>query len=228
MMYPFFDPTIIMLIPALLFSMWAQFKVKGAFAKYSEVRAASGFTAEQVSRRLLDANGLQSVRIERVPGELTDHYDPRDKTLRLSSGVYESSSVAALGIAAHEVGHAVQHAVGYAPLAIRNGLVPVVQLVSNAAFPLFLIGLITQSGFLMDLGLLFFLGAVIFQIVTLPVEYDASKRAINMLEGLGFVAGQESVAVGNMLNAAALTYVAATAMALAQFMRLFLLRGRRD
>ncbi|MBP8620204.1 MAG: zinc metallopeptidase [Firmicutes bacterium] len=215
-------------MPALIFALWAQARVSSAYRQYSEMNSGAGLPAYMVAAKLLQESGLGDVRIERVPGELTDHYDPRDKTLRLSSGVYDSSSVAALGIAAHEVGHAVQHAVGYAPLAIRNGLVPVVQLVSNAAFPLFLIGLITQSGFLMDLGLLFFLGAVIFQIVTLPVEYDASKRAINMLEGLGFIAGQESVAVGNMLNAAALTYVAATAMALAQFLRLFMLRGRRD
>lgn len=219
---------LIFVLPALVFALWAQSRVSSAYRRYSEVNSEAGLPAYKVAARLLQESGLGDVKIERISGELTDHYDPRDKTLRLSSGVYESSSVAALGIAAHEVGHAVQHAVGYAPLEIRNGLVPVVQLVSNAAFPLFLIGLITQSGFLMDLGLLFFLGAVIFQIVTLPVEYDASKRAINMLEGLGFVAGQESVAVGNMLNAAALTYVAATAMALAQFMRLFLLRGRRD
>jgi len=219
---------LIFVMPALIFALWAQARVSSAYRQYSEMNSGAGLPAYMVAAKLLQESGLGDVRIERVPGELTDHYDPRDKTLRLSSGVYDSSSVAALGIAAHEVGHAVQHAVGYAPLAIRNGLVPVVQLVSNAAFPLFLIGLITQSGFLMDLGLLFFLGAVIFQIVTLPVEYDASKRAINMLEGLGFIAGQESVAVGNMLNAAALTYVAATAMALAQFLRLFMLRGRRD
>ncbi len=219
---------LIFVMPALILALWAQARVSSAYRQYSEMNSGAGLPAYMVAAKLLQESGLGDVRIERVPGELTDHYDPRDKTLRLSSGVYDSSSVAALGIAAHEVGHAVQHAVGYAPLAIRNGLVPVVQLVSNAAFPLFLIGLVTQSGFLMDLGLLFFLGAVIFQIVTLPVEYDASKRAINMLEGLGFIAGQESVAVGNMLNAAALTYVAATAMALAQFLRLFMLRGRRD
>ena len=219
---------LIFVMPAIIFAIWAQSRVSSAYRKYSEMNSGAGLPAYMVAAKLLQESGLGDVRIERVQGELTDHYDPRDKTLRLSSGVYDRSSVAALGIAANEVGHAVQHAVGYAPLAIRNGLVPVVQLVSNAAFPLFLIGLITQSGFLMDLGLLFFLGAVIFQIVTLPVEYDASKRAINMLEGLGFIAGQESVAVGNMLNAAALTYVAATAMALAQFLRLFMLRGRRD
>ena len=228
-MFPlFFDPTFVLLVPAVILAFWAQMKVRSAYSQYSRVLSRRGVTGAEAARALLDRFGMTGVPIQRVAGNLTDHYDPRDKTLRLSSGVYDSSSVAALGIAAHEVGHAVQHAVGYAPLAIRNGLVPVVQLVSNAAFPLFLIGLITQSGFLMDLGLLFFLGAVIFQIVTLPVEYDASKRAINMLEGLGFIAGQESVAVGNMLNAAALTYVAATAMALAQFLRLFMLRGRRD
>ncbi|HHY11700.1 MAG TPA: zinc metallopeptidase [Firmicutes bacterium] len=219
---------IIFVLPAFVFALWAQGRVRSSYETYSRLYSKAGQPAYIVAASLLREAGLEDVRIERASGQLTDHYDPRSRVLRLSSGVYDSSSVAALGIAAHEVGHAVQHGVGYAPLAIRNGLVPVAQFTSNAAIPLFFIGFITRSGFLMDVGLLFFLGAVIFQGITLPVEFDASKRALNMLETSGFVSGDESVPVGNMLNAAALTYVAATAMALGQFLRLFMLRGRRD
>ncbi len=218
----------IFVLPAFIFALWAQGRVRSSYETYSRLYTKRGVPAYEVAASLLREAGLGDVRIEKVAGNLTDHYDPRNKTLRLSSGVYESSSVAALGIAAHEVGHAVQHGTGYAPLAIRNGLVPVAQFTSSAAFPLFLLGFFLKSGFLMDIGLLFFLGAVIFQAITLPVEYDASKRALSMLESTGFVSGAEAVPVGNMLNAAALTYVAATAVALGQFMRLMMLRGRRD
>ncbi len=219
---------IIFVLPAFVFALWAQGRVRSSYETYSRLYSKAGQPAYIVAASLLREAGLEDVRIERASGQLTDHYDPRSRVLRLSSGVYDSSSVAALGIAAHEVGHAVQHGVGYAPLAIRNGLVPVAKFTSSAAIPLFFIGFITRSGFLMDVGLLFFLGAVIFQGITLPVEFDASKRALNMLETSGLVSGDESVPVGNMLNAAALTYVAATAMALGQFLRLFMLRGRRD
>ncbi|HAF67350.1 MAG TPA: peptidase [Clostridiales bacterium UBA9857] len=225
----FFDPGyIIFVLPAMMFALWAQAKVRAAYEQYSRMYAKAGQPAYVVAAALLRDAGLEDVRIERAPGYLTDHYDPRSKVLRLSAGVYDSSSVAALGIAALEVGHAVQHGVGYAPLAIRNSLVPVAQFTSNAAIPLFLIGFFMRSGTLMDLGLLFFLGAVLFQVITLPVEYDASKRALNMLESSGFISPSETVPVGNMLNAAALTYVGATAVALGQFFRLLMLRGRRD
>ncbi len=219
---------LIFVLPAFILAIWAQSRVRSAYEKYSQVYSKTGQPGYIVAASLLRDAGLEDVRIEKASGHLTDHYDPRTKVLRLSAGVYESSSVAALGIAAHEVGHAVQHGVGYSPLAIRNSLVPVAQLTSSAAMPLFFIGFFTNSGFLMDIGLLFFLGALAFQLITLPVEFDASKRALNMLESSGFVSGNESIAVGNVLNAAALTYVAATAMALGQFLRLFLLRGRRD
>lgn len=225
----FFDSGyILFVLPALIFAMWAQGRVRSAYQTYSRLYSRSGKRAYEVAAILLRDAGLGDVRIERVSGNLTDHYDPRDRTLRLSDGVYNSSSVAALSIAAHEVGHAVQHAIGYAPLAIRNGLVPVAQFTSQAAIPLFFIGFLFQSGFLMDVGLLFFLGAVIFQVITLPVEYNASKRALDMLQASGIVTSSEIVPVGNMLNAAALTYVAATAVALGQFLRLLMLRGRRD
>lgn len=218
---------LIFVLPAIIFAMWAQGKVRSAFNTYSKLYSKSGKPAFEVAAALLRDAGLGDVRIERQPGQLTDHYDPRTRTLRLSDATYGSPSVAAIGIAAHEVGHALQHSVGYGPLALRNGLVPVAQFTSQAAFPLFFIGLIFQSGLLMDVGLLFFFGAVLFQLITLPVEYNASKRALDMLQVSGHVAPAEVVPVGNMLNAAALTYVAATAVALAQFLRLLLIRGRR-
>lgn len=217
----------IFVLPALIFAMWAQGRVRSAYNTYSRLYSRSGKAAYEVAATLLRDAGLGDVRIDKVAGTLSDHYDPRDKTLSLSQGTYDSRSVAAIAVAAHEVGHAVQHSTGYAPLAIRNGLVPIASFTSTAAFPLFFLGLFMQSGFLMDLGLLFFFGAVIFQVVTLPVEYNASRRAMDMLEVSGFVGGDEMVPVGNMLNAAALTYVAATAMAVAQFLRLLALRGSR-
>lgn len=215
-------------LPALIFAIWAQGRVRSAYATYSRLYAESGRPAYEVAATLLRDSGLGDVRIEKIPGQLRDHYDPRSRTLRLSSDTYSSPSVAAMAVAAHEVGHAMQHSVGYAPLAIRNGLVPVANIGSRAAIPLFIMGALFQSGSLMDLGLLLFLGAVVFQVITLPVEYNASRRAMGMLEVSGFVGPNEMVPVGNMLNAAALTYVAATAMALAQFLRLLALRGRRD
>ncbi len=214
-------------IPAMLFAMWAQFKVKSVYATYSRVYSGSGRPAVEVAASLLRNAGLGDVKIEQVAGTLSDHYDPRDRTLRLSRDVYASPSIAAISIAAHEVGHAVQHSVGYAPLGVRNGLVPLVQFASSAAWPLFFVGFLAQSGFLMNLGILFFLGAVVFQLITLPVEYNASRRAMDMLLTSGYVGADESVGVGNMLNAAALTYVAATAVAVAQVLRLLMMRDRR-
>ncbi|HHY34533.1 MAG TPA: zinc metallopeptidase [Firmicutes bacterium] len=229
MPYLFFDTGyLLFVLPALIFAIWAQMQVRTAYEKYSRVRASRGYSAYEVAKGLLRQAGLDDVGIERIPGTLSDHYDPRSRTLRLSAGTMDSSSVAALAVAAHEVGHAVQHAVGYAGLQIRNGLVPVAQFASMAAFPLFIMGLFTNSGFLMDLGLLLFGGAVVFQVITLPVEYNASRRAMEMLEGSGYISQDEVRPVGEVLNAAALTYVAATAMAIAQFLRLLLLRPRRD
>lgn len=226
-MYLFDSGYFLFVFPALIFALWAQGRVRSAYQTYSRLYSSSGRPAYEVAASLLRDAGLGDVRIEKVPGQLSDHYDPRNKTLSLSEGTYNSPSVAAMAVAAHEVGHAVQHSTGYAALSLRNSLVPVANIGSNAAIPLFFMGLIFSSGFLMDLGLLFFLTAVIFQVVTLPVEYNASKRAMDMLEVSGFVAPNEMVPVGNMLNAAALTYVAATAVALAQFLRLLMLRDRR-
>lgn len=229
MPYFFFDSGyILFVLPALIFAIWAQMQVRTTYDKYSRIRSSRGYSAYEVAKGLLRQAGLDDVEIQRIPGTLSDHYDPRSRTLRLSAGTIDSSSVAALAVAAHEVGHAVQHAVGYVGLQIRNGLVPVAQFASTAAFPLFIMGLFTNSGFLMDLGLLLFAGAVVFQVITLPVEYNASRRAMEMLEGSGYISRDEVRPVGEVLNAAALTYVAATAMAIAQFLRLFLLRSRRD
>lgn len=219
---------VLFVLPALIFALWAQGKVTSAYNEYSRLQSRSNTPAYEVAAALLARAGLGDVRIERIPGTLKDHYDPRERTLRLSDGTYGSSSVAAISIAAHEAGHAVQHSVGYAPLGIRNGLVPIAQLTSRAWLPLFFIGLMLRSGTLMDLGLLFFLGIMAFQVITLPVEYNASRRAMDMLQASGFVGERDMVPVGNMLNAAALTYVAATAVSLGQFLRLLMIRGRRD
>ena len=228
-MYPFFDPTFVILIPALLFSLWAQFKVKGSFSKYSQVRAAAGYTAEQVSRRLLDQNGLSSVRIEHVPGELTDHYDPRAKVLRLSDSVNSSRSIAAIGVAAHEVGHAVQDKENYGFLKFRNAIAPAVQICSTASMPLFFIGLIFGSLNLINIGILLFCGVLIFHLVTLPLEFDASARALRMLNDTGTLDTRELSGAKSVLSAAALTYVAALVMTVLQLVRLLALRNmRRD
>lgn len=225
MMYPFFDPTIIVLIPAILLSLWAQFKVKGAFARYSEIRAMSGLSAEEVSRRLLDRNGLTNVRIERVPGELSDHYDPGAKVLRLSDSTHASRSIAAIGVAAHEVGHAVQDKENYGFLKFRNAIAPAVQLCSTASMPLFLIGLIIGSLNLLNLGILLFCSVLVFHLVTLPLEFDASARALRMLRETNILSQNEIGGAKSVLDAAALTYVAALVMTVLQLVRLIALRG---
>ncbi len=225
MFYPFFDPTIIVLIPALLLSMWAQFKVRGAFAKYSKVTAMSGVSAAEVSRRLLDRNGLSGIRVERVPGELSDHYDPRAKVLRLSDSVNSSRSIAAIGVAAHEVGHAVQDKENYGFLKFRNAIAPAVQLCSAASMPLFFIGLILGSLNLLNLGILLFCGVLVFHVVTLPLEFDASARALRMLRENNILSHQEIGGAKSVLDAAALTYVAALVMTVLQLVRLIALRG---
>ena len=225
MYYPFFDPTMLLLIPALLLSLWAQMRVKSTFERFSQVQARGGVTGAQVARMLLDRFGLSSVPVNHVQGNLTDHYDPRDRTLSLSDAVYSSSSIAAIGVAAHEVGHAIQHSEGYAPLMFRNRVAPAVGLVSNMAIPLFFIGLLMRGQFLMNLGIVLFLGAVVFHLVTLPVEYNASSRAITILNGTGALAQDELNGARSVLNAAAWTYVAAALMSVLQLVRLLVLRG---
>ncbi len=226
MYYPFFfDPTFILLIPALILAIWAQTKVHGTFQRYSTVYARRGLRAVDAAKAILDRFGLRDVAIERIPGNLTDHYDPKQKVLRLSQSVYDSPSIAAIGVAAHEVGHAVQDASSYAPLKIRNAIVPVASLGSGLAFPLFFIGLLFRSPLLMDVGILFFLGVLVFHLVTLPVEFDASNRALRLLSDSGVLMADEVGAARSVLSAAALTYVAATVMAAAQLMRLLVFRG---
>ncbi|MGI6317148.1 MAG: zinc metallopeptidase [Firmicutes bacterium] len=227
----FFDTgMIIFVIPAMIFAMYAQSKVRSAYGRYSRVHSSSSMTGAQVARTLLNQAGLEEVKVVQTQGQLTDHYDPRQKVVRLSPQVYGDSSLAALGIAAHEVGHAIQHDTDYLPLGIRNSIVPLASLGSRAAFPLFFIGFIfSGSGLeiLMDIGIAVFLFAVLFQAITLPVEFNASNRAIAILEGGGYLNSQELNGAKQVLSAAALTYVAALAVAFAQLFRLLLLRDRR-
>lgn len=219
----------VLLIPALILSLWAQFRVKTTFSKYSEITAQRGVTADQVSRILLDRFGLGGVRVERIPGQLTDHYDPSAKVLRLSDSVSGNSSIAAIGVAAHEVGHAIQDKEGYAFLRIRNAIVPAVNIGSTLSMPLFFIGLIMGSLNLLNLGILLFCGVLVFHLVTLPVEFDASARALKLLSGTGLLTQGEIGGAKSVLDAAALTYVAALVMTILQLVRLLALRGmRRD
>ncbi|MDL2263538.1 zinc metallopeptidase [Synergistaceae bacterium OttesenSCG-928-I11] len=228
MLYPM-DPTFLLLIPALLLAAFAQMKVKSSFAKYSQIYATRGVSADAVSRILLDNFGLQKVKVERVPGSLTDHYDPRSKVLRLSDSVSGNSSIAAIGVAAHEVGHAIQDKEGYAPLRFRNALVPLANIGSTAAFPLFLIGLFMSMEPLLNIGIILFAGVVAFHVITLPVEFDASARALKLLGNTGTLTKQEIGGAKSVLTAASLTYIAATVMALAQLLRLLILaNGRRS
>lgn len=231
MPFGFFDPTFVLLIPALIFAMWAQWKVQSTYQKYSQVRAANGLTGREMAKAIMLRNGITDVGIEEVGGVLSDHYDPRAKMVRLSPANYEEPSIASIAVGAHEVGHVLQHARGYVPLAIRSAVAPVASVGSMAAFPLFLIGFLFRNSmglWLMDLGILFFTGAVLFQFVTLPVEFDASKRALVQLTESGSLAPQEVEGAKRVLDAAALTYVAAAAMAALQLLRLLLLRNSRN
>jgi len=224
------DPWYILVIIAFLFSMVAQTKVSSTFNKYSRVRNRAGFTGAQVAAQMLQNAGIYDVSVQRVAGNLTDHYDPRTKTLRLSQSVYDSTSVAALGVAAHETGHAIQHDVGYAPLALRSFFVPLANFGSRLAIPLIIIGFIFSGGgsTLVTLGILFFSLSVAFTIITLPVEFNASSRAIRLLVDDGFLTSDEIGGAKRVLSAAAMTYVAAAFAAVAQLLRLIAIFGRRD
>ena len=224
----FYDPTFLLLIPAIILAIYAQFKVNSTYAELSKVKSGKGLSGAEVGKKLLSDNGLSSIAVEEIEGNLTDNYDPRAKTLRLSQGVYRSQSVAAMGIVAHEVGHAIQDRDAYFPLGIRNNLVPVANLGSTLAFPIFFLGLIFSYPMLMDLGIIAFSLAVAFQIITLPVEFNASKRAIKILSDGGFVTQEEAGMAKRVLSAAALTYVAATAMIVLNLLRLIILRRSRD
>lgn len=219
---------IILVLPAFIFSLFAQFKVTSTFRKYSNMSNSRYMTGAQASRMILDRHGLYDVGVEPVPGELTDHYDPRIKTVRLSESVYYSTSLAALGVAAHETGHAVQHASGYIPLALRSSLVPVANIGSAVGPYLAMFGLMLNMPYLLQLGIILFIGAVAFYLITLPVEFNASKRAIQMLKGEYVLNYAEIQPVKKVLGAAAMTYVASAAVAMANLLRLVLLAGRRD
>ena len=226
MYYPLlFDPSMLIIIPGIILAMYAQFKVKAAFARYSRVNSTRGITGAGAARAILDRNGLEHVDVERTQGELTDHYDPRTKTLRLSPQVYGGTSLAALGVAAHEAGHAIQHGAGYFPLNIRNSLVPVANFGSTLAFPLFFLGLIMASPGMLWFGIYLFAAVVLFQVVTLPVEFNASGRALAMLQGEGFITREEVTGAKAVLDAAALTYVAAVLVGLLNLLRLLMIAG---
>ena len=225
-----FDPTFALLIPGIILAVWAQWRVQSTYQKMSRVRAANGMTGLEMARTIMTRNGISDVGVEEVGGVLSDHYDPRVKKVRLSALNYEGDSLASIAVAAHEVGHVLQHATGYAPLAMRSAIAPVAGFASMVAFPLFLVGLIFRSGmslFLMDLGILFFSASLLFQLVTLPVEFDASKRALAQLTETGLIAPQEVKGAKKVLDAAALTYVAAAAVAALEVLRLVLLRNSR-
>ncbi len=229
--YYYWDPTYILVVIGAIICMIASARVKSTFAKYSQYRSMSGMNGAQVAQRVLQAAGIYDVQIRHVSGNLTDHYDPRTKTVNLSDPVYNSTSVAALGVAAHECGHAIQHAKNYAPLSIRSALVPVANFGSMLAWPLILIGLFINSRssvLIIDIGILLFSAAVLFQLVTLPVEFDASRRALVMLRTQHILGDDELKNTRKVLKSAALTYVASAAAAILQLLRIILLtNGRR-
>lgn len=223
-----FDPLYWLIMgPAMLLAAWAQMRVRHAYDTYSRVYASSGLTGSELARRLLQEAGLHDVAVEGIGGQLTDHYDPRNRVVRLSEGVYHSRSLAALGVAAHEVGHALQHRDGYVWLNLRNSIVPLTQFGSNLAMPLVILGLVLGALHLVDLGIILFSLAVLFQLVTLPVEFNASSRALASLADGGYVSSSEIRPVRSVLSAAALTYFAALVTALLQLVYLFALRNRR-
>ncbi|MEQ8155826.1 MAG: zinc metallopeptidase [Clostridiaceae bacterium] len=224
----FFDPTMIILLPGIILALWAQGLVSSTFNKYKNVRSFSGMTGAEVARSLLDSAGLFDVAIEPVRGSLTDHYNPRTRVLGLSTDVYGSTSVAAIGVAAHEVGHAIQHNKKYAPLLIRNAIVPIANIGNYFSWILLMIGILFAISNFIYIGILFFLGVVIFQLITLPVEFDASKRAMSELESRNILIGDEVKGAKKVLKAASMTYVAAAATAVLQLIRLITIASRFD
>lgn len=222
----FFDSSFIILLPALLLSFYAQMKINSTFNKYSKVISTKGYTGAQVARMLLDSNELYDVPIEIINGKLTDHYDPSKRVMRLSSDIFNGTSVAAIGVAAHETGHAIQHKNNYVPLNLRNSIVPVVNFSSSLSWILFFLGMIMGFSGLISIGILLFTAVVFFQIVTLPVEFNASRRALVILEEKGILYSDEIKGAKAVLQAAAMTYVAATLMAISQLLRLIALSNR--
>ena len=226
----FWDSTYLIILPAIIFAMIAQLKVKSTFSKYSNEHNQHGYTAREVARKILDDNGLYNIQIENVSGNLTDHYDPSANVIRLSDTVYNSTSVAAIGVAAHEVGHAIQHSQGYTPIKIRQAIIPITQIGSNLAVPLVLVGMLFSAlDWLIPVGIFLYAGVVLFQAVTLPVEFNASSRALKTLDENVILHKSEIKMAKKVLSAAAMTYVAAMFSALMSLLRLILLsnRGRR-
>ena len=228
----YFDPTYILIIIAAIISLIVQWRVNSAFSKYSRVASMSGMTGAQAARMILQSNGINDVSVQRISGKLTDHYNPSTKVLNLSESVYGSTSVAAIGVAAHECGHAIQHARGYFPLSLRTALVPVANIGSQLSWVFIIVGAILSfNQTLITIGIIMFSAAVLFQLVTLPVEFNASARALEQLESNGILYRDEVSQTRKVLSAAALTYVAAAATAILQLLRLIILfggRGRRD
>ncbi len=221
------DPTYVLVIIAFFLTMFASFGVQATFKKYDQIQNSRGLTGADTARRILDANGLYNIRIERVAGNLTDHYSPNEGVLRLSDSTFNSRSVAAMGVAAHECGYAVQHQVGYAPIRIRNGIVPFVNICNMLSMPVFIIGLIFGIGDLAMIGALLFGAVLLFQVVTLPTEINASRRALATIQSMNLLEGDEYYGAKRTLTAAAMTYVAAIASTALQFLRLLLLANRR-
>src|SRR6056297_91495 len=226
----FFDPTMLILLPAVAIAIYAQYKVKSAYNKYSDIKSKSGFTGADIAQKLLKNNNINDVQVKRIEGDLNDHYDPKEKVLNLSDGVYGSNSLAAIGIAAHEAGHAIQDYDNYKPLSIRAKLVPAANIGSQAGLPLAIFGFFLQSQIMIGIGFVVFLAAVFFQIVTLPVEFNASNRAIRQLNQNSYLDSNELQGAKKVLRAAAFTYVAATLAAFANLLRIAMLfgMGRRD
>lgn len=219
---------LIYVLPALLISMWASFRVKSTFAKYNQVGNRRGYTGAQVARWILDSNGLQNVRIERVSGNLTDHFDPSSGVIRLSDSTYSSTSVGAIGVAAHECGHAVQYDVGYFPMQIRRAIIPLTQIGSSVAIPMAILGIVFGFSMLTDIGILLFCAVVVFQLITLPVEFNASRRALQTLDEDRILDEEELQGAKKVLTAAALTYVASLLVSIGNLLRLLALRDRRN
>lgn len=222
-----FDPTMILVLIGAMLSMWASSRVNSTFNKYARVRSMTGMTGAEAATRLLHSQGIYDVTVQPVAGQLTDHYDPRTKTVNLSQAVYGQTSVAAIGVAAHECGHAIQDNVGYAPLRLRGAFVPVANFGSKLSWPLILLGLFIGLTPFIQIGIWMFVLAVLFQIITLPVEFNASARAVKLLDSVGILQGQEVDGTKKVLGAAALTYVAAAAASILQLLRLVILFGGR-
>lgn len=219
---------LVLIVPAMLIALYAQYKVNHAFSKYSQERCLSGLTGAEAARRILLANGIIDISIEHISGSLTDHYSPTEKVIRLSDSVYNVPSIAAVGVAAHECGHAIQYAKGYAPIRLRNAIIPVSRIGSMLSFPILFIGMIFSFQPLILLGIGLFSLVTLFQLLTLPVEFDASHRALTIIDERGMLTPEEFQGAKKVLSAAALTYVAALLSSLAQLLRLILLFGRRN